>query len=98
MLWLLRGLLSSMRKFLSCVLVIACLAASVTAQSRRVWVVKAPDAIVEYDPATFAAKQSIPVPAGVAKAARILQINRQGQMLFAPNPDDPSPDVGKNGE
>ena len=98
MLWSLQRLLSRMPKFVSCVLVMACLAASVTAQSRRVWVVKAPDAIVEYDPATFAAKQSIPVPADVAKAARILQINRQGQMLFAPNPDDPSPDVGKNGE
>ena len=69
-----------MPKFVSCVLVMACLAASVTAQSRRVWVVKAPDAIVEYDPATFAAKQSAPVPADVAKAARILQINRQGQI------------------
>ncbi|HZE27550.1 MAG TPA: hypothetical protein VE083_09195 [Terriglobales bacterium] len=87
-----------MAKFPKCLFVVACLAASAAAQSRRLWVLKEPDAIVEYDPATFAPKHSVKVPEEVLKAARILQINQTGQMLFAPNTEDPSPDVGKNGE
>jgi hypothetical protein len=79
-------------------LLVLCLVASAAAQGRRVWVLKEPDAIVEYDPVTFAPKPAIKVPEEVPKAARILQINREGQMLFAPNTDDPSPDVGKNGD
>jgi hypothetical protein len=57
-----------------------------------------PNTVIEYDPATFARKQSVTVPNEVAKAARIFQINRKGQMLYAPNSDDPSPDAGKSGE
>jgi hypothetical protein len=87
-----------MAKFLQIVLLIGCLGIQVVGQSRRVWVLKEPDSIVEYDAATFAAKGTVKVPADVLKAARILQINRKGQMLFAPNTDDPSPDVGKSGE
>jgi hypothetical protein len=86
-----------MAKLCNCLLVV-CLAASAAAQGPRLWVLKEPDTIVEYDPATFAVKQSVKVPEDVVKAARILQINRKGQMLFAPNTDDPSPDVGKNGD
>ena len=87
-----------MRNLLCLLLVSACFTASVLGQSRRVWVLKEPDSIVEYDPTTFVAKQTQKVPEDVLKAARILQINAKGQMLFAPNTDDPSPDVGKNGE
>jgi hypothetical protein len=87
-----------MRSLLRLLFVAACLTASVFGQSRRIWVLKEPDSAVEYDPATFAAKQTQKVPEDVLKAARILQINAKGQMLFAPNTDDPSPDVGKNGE
>ena len=68
------------------------------AQSRTIWVLKQPDTIVAYDPATFVPKQQVKVPEDVLKAARVLQISRTGQMLFAPNTDDPSPDVGKNGD
>jgi len=78
--------------------VVLCLVASAAAQGRRLWVLEEPDSIVEYDPATFAPKPAIKVPEDVLKAARILQINHRGQMLFAPNTDDPSPDVGKNGD
>ena len=56
------------------------------------------NSIVEYDPATFARKQAVSVPDEVLKAPRIFQINRRGQMLYAPNVEDPSPDVGKNSE
>ena len=87
-----------MRKFLQFLWIAACLSATAFGQSRRIWVLKEPDSIVEYDPATFAARQTQKVPEDVLKAARILQINAKGQMLFAPNTDDPSPDVGKNGE
>src|SRR6266436_877779 len=78
--------------------VVLCLVASAAAQGRRLWVLEEPESIVEYDPATFAPKPAIKVPEDVLKAARILQINHRGQMLFAPNTDDPSPDVGKNGD
>jgi hypothetical protein len=87
-----------MRKFQRVMLVVACLSACGLAQARRLWVLKGPESIVEYDPATFAVKGTVKVPAEVLKAARILQINQKGQMLFAPNTDDPSPDVGKNSD
>jgi hypothetical protein len=68
---------------------------SLQAQDRRLWVVQPPAVVVEYDPLTFAKKDSRPVPAEVPNAPQVLQINHQGQMLFAPSVDDPSPDVGK---
>lgn len=87
-----------MAKFLSCVGLMACLSAITLAQNRRLWVLNPPDSMMEYDAATFTAKRTIKVPEDVLKSPRILQINHQGQMLFAPNSEDPSPDVGKNGE
>ena len=68
---------------------------NVQAQERRLWVVQPSATVVEYDPLTFAKKDSRAVPGDVSSAPQVLQINRQGQMLFAPSPDDPSPDVGK---
>ena len=65
------------------------------AQTRRLWVLEASGSVVEYDPFTFAKKKSRSVSAEVLKTPRVLQINHQGQMLYAPNPEDPSPDVGK---
>src|SRR5262249_590477 len=65
------------------------------AQDRRLWVIQAPATVIEYDPQTFVQKGSRPVPAEVPNAPQVLQINHQGQMLFAPSPDDPSPDVAK---
>jgi hypothetical protein len=87
-----------MVKLLKCFVAVVCLATLTSAQSQRLWVLTEPNSIVEYDPSTFAPKQSGTVPSEVLKAARILQINRKGQMLYAPNSDDPSPDVGKNAE
>jgi len=85
-----------MRRTLLSLLTALVLALPSLAQNRRLWVLTAPDLLVEYDPVTFAPKKSIQIPAEVLKAPRILQINRLGQMLYAPNVDDPSPDVGKN--
>ena len=87
-----------MVRFLTCLVIVVCLAVSAIAQDRRLWVLKQPDSIVEYDPATFAPKHTIKIPEEILRSARILQIDNKGQMLFAPNTDDPSPDVGKNGE
>jgi hypothetical protein len=64
-------------------------------QSRRVWVLKAPDAIVEYDPTTFAAKGTVKVPAAALESPNALQVNAEGQMLFALGADDPAIDASK---
>ena len=87
-----------MVRWLKCLAVVVSLAVLGSAQKQRIWVLTEPNSIVEYDPATFARKQSVTVPNEALKASRIFQINRQGQMLYAPNSEDPSPDVGKNGE
>jgi len=84
-------------KYLRCAVVVILLIAPAAAQ-RRLWILTQPDLIVEYDPATFAPKRTLKIPAEILKIPRILQINHKGQMLFAPNTDDPSPDVGKSGE
>lgn len=75
-----------------------CLCWQATAQERHVWVLKEPDSVVEYDPSNFAPKQTSKLPAEALRAPEVLKVNEKGQMLFAPNPNDPSPDVGKNGE
>ncbi|MGC2791548.1 MAG: hypothetical protein WA899_05980, partial [Candidatus Sulfotelmatobacter sp.] len=59
------------------------LAASVVAQSQRLWVLRAPGEMVEYDPATFSAKQSVKVPAEAASSPQSFSVNHLGQMLFA---------------
>jgi hypothetical protein len=80
------------------VALVACLAGDAIPQNHRIWVMQEPGSIVEYDPLTFASKQTSPIPPEALHAPALLQVNVQGQMLFAPNPDDPSPDVGKAGE
>jgi hypothetical protein len=87
-----------MVKAFACLLVTLSVANPLAAQSPRLWVLTEPNSVVEYDPATFARKESVKVPDEVAKSARIFQINRKAQMLYAPNSDDPSPDVGKAGD
>src|SRR5579864_5523017 len=55
----------------------------VMAQDRRLWVLRAPGEMVEYDPSTFAAKQTVKVPAEAVQAPRSISVNRTGQILFA---------------
>lgn len=74
---------------------IAFLATSAFGQSKRLWVLKAPDTIVEYDPGTFAAKGSVSVPAKAFESPTALQVNSEGQMLFALGADDPTIDASK---
>ncbi|MGA9979791.1 MAG: hypothetical protein WBQ08_14305 [Candidatus Sulfotelmatobacter sp.] len=58
-------------------------------QEKRLWVLRAPGEMVEYDPATFAAKQSatnplIKLPPEALKSPQSISVNHQGQILFAP--------------
>jgi len=41
---------------------------SLSGQAAHLWVLRAPGEMVEYDPATFAAKQTIKVPAEALKS------------------------------
>ncbi len=58
-------------------------------QSKRLWVLRAPGEMVEYDPATFTAKRAvtnppIKLPAEVVRAPLSVSVNHPGQILFAP--------------
>jgi hypothetical protein len=58
-------------------------AASLTAQSKRLWVLRAPGEAVEYDPTTFAEKQTVKVPAEAVGSPQNFSVNHLGQMQFA---------------
>jgi hypothetical protein len=59
------------------------LASSLAAQSKRLWVLRAPGQAVEYDPGTFAEKQIVKVPAEALESPQNFSVNHLGQMLFA---------------
>jgi len=52
--------------------------------NKRLWVLQEPDAVVEYDPATFVLRQVQKIPPEIFKSPQDLQMNRKGQMLFLP--------------
>ena len=54
------------------------------AQTKRLWVLRAPGEMVEYDPATFAVKQTVKLPARAVQSPANVSVNRLGQILFAP--------------
>jgi len=60
------------------------LSLSALAQGPRLWVLGAPGEMVEYDAATFAMKQTVKVPAEALQSPQSIQVNRLGQILFAP--------------
>ena len=72
-----------MRRALQVISGLLLLAVPLLAQDRRLWVVRAPGEMVEYDPSTFAAKQTVKVPAEAVQAPRSVSVNRMGQILFA---------------
>ena len=63
--------------------ILAC-TTSLLAQSKRLWVLREPGEMVEYDPATFAAKQTVKVPADSVQSPQNIAVNAQGQILYAP--------------
>jgi hypothetical protein len=60
------------------------LAAPLCGQEKRLWVLRAPGEMVEYDVKTFAVKQTVKVPPAALKNPAGIEVNSQGQMLFAP--------------
>lgn len=59
------------------------LANSLAAQSKRLWVLRAPGEMVEYDVSTFAPKQTVKVPAEALSSPHDFYVNHLGQMLLA---------------
>ena len=78
------GLSSFMRKTLLVVSGLLVLTLPLLGQGKRLWVLRSPGEMVEYDPATFAVKQTVKVPAAAVQSAATISINRLGQILFAP--------------
>jgi hypothetical protein len=54
------------------------------AQGKRLWVLRAPGEMVEYDPATFAVKQKVKVLPEAVQSPQGVSANHLGQILFAP--------------
>lgn len=61
--------------------VVLCLALPVMAQAKRMWVLRSPGEMVEYDAATFALKQTVKVPADAVQSPQNISVNRLGQIL-----------------
>jgi hypothetical protein len=59
------------------------LTASLFGQGKRLWVLRSPGEIVEYDLDTFAVKQTVKVPAEAVQSPQNVAVNRLGQILFA---------------
>jgi hypothetical protein len=60
------------------------LTAPLLAQTKRLWVLRSPGEMVEYDPATFAVKQTVRIPAPALQSPATISVNRLGQILYAP--------------
>ena len=58
-------------------------AAPLFAQGKRLWVLRGPGEMAEYDPATFAVKQTVKVPAEAVQSPGNILVNRAGQMLYS---------------
>ena len=52
-------------------------------QTKHVWVLRSSGEMVEYDPATFAAKSTVKLPAEAGGAPQNVAVNGLGQILFA---------------
>ncbi|MFZ0319096.1 MAG: hypothetical protein WAL56_08220 [Candidatus Sulfotelmatobacter sp.] len=73
-----------MGKLIAITVLVFFLTFSAAAQNKRLWVLRAPGEVVEYDIATFAEKKTVKVPQEAAAAPSRFFINHLGQMLFAP--------------
>lgn len=72
-----------MRKLPHLALFVLLLTGCLAAQTKRLWVLRSPGEMVEYDPATFAVKQTVKVPAEAVKSPAAVQVNRMGQISFS---------------
>lgn len=64
-------------------------AASLLAQEKRLWILRAPGEMVEYDLTTFAIKQRVKVPPEALTTPSGIEVNHMGQILFAETVDLP---------
>jgi hypothetical protein len=55
------------------------------AQSKRLWVLREPGEMVEYDLTTFAVKARVKVPAHALKSPENLSVNQPGEILLVPS-------------
>jgi hypothetical protein len=61
-----------------------CLTVPLLGQGKRLWVLSSKGEMKEYDPATFAAKQTVKVPAEAAQSPQNISVNHLGEILFVP--------------
>jgi hypothetical protein len=73
-----------MRRSLIRIGVLFCLTVPLAAQEKRLWVLRAPGEMAEYDLATFAAKQAIKLPPDAVQSPQSVAVNHLGQVLFSP--------------
>jgi len=73
-----------MRRLISIACAVVFLSSALAGQSKRLWVLRAPGEAVEYDPATFAEKHTVKIPASALVSPQSFSINSLGQMLFVP--------------
>jgi hypothetical protein len=71
-----------MRTALQLVVSLLLLTAPLLAQGKRLWVLRAPGEMVEYDPATFAVKQTVKIPPEAVQSPGNISVNRMGQILY----------------
>jgi hypothetical protein len=74
-----------MRRFALSIWIVTALALQLGAQDKRLWVLRVPGELVEYDVATFSAKRTIKIPEEAAKSPQNLSVNHLGQVLFSPS-------------
>jgi len=72
-----------MRKLIPVLSVVSVLAASLAAQTNRLWVLRPPGEMAEYDPATFAGKPTVKIPPEAVGSPQSFSVNHLGQILFA---------------
>ncbi|MFB3915393.1 MAG: hypothetical protein ACE14M_01595 [Terriglobales bacterium] len=69
----------------ACFLALVWWPAVLSAQAHSLWVLQKPNRAVEYDPNTFAVRQTLQVPPQIFNRPEDLSINSKGQMLFPLN-------------
>jgi hypothetical protein len=74
-----------MRRLISTLCVVLLFAASLAAQNKRLFVLRAPGEAVEYDSTTFVAKATVKIPPEAVGSPQSFSVNHLGQMLFAPS-------------
>src|SRR5258706_2863426 len=62
-----------------------CLTIPLLGQGKRLWVLSSTGEMKEYDPATFAAKQTVKIPAEAAQSPQSIFVNHLGEILFVPS-------------